>query len=911
MARRILGDLVHPEVRSLSLTLGIALAILLGVFASSGRAQTDFERLADDPALIERVDLTGEEYAGETYAWTGRAPIRHVFRREDGPTTATLWLRWGSKGDHRAARLRIGERSWVLERSAPDGFTWWPVLVPREWWSGEELSVGLDPIDGSGPHAFLSELRLRKTAELLAPEHLIEAEDLEGTWREQRNVSGYSGRGFRVSNADGVAEDTLSSMLEIEPGRWLVWCRGYEGNGQDRSFSLAIDGEVLPETHTSLERDAFEWQLAGEVVLEGAKHRLTVRDHGPGFECVDAIALTRDASFDPSLADRLREGPPGTEWHPDTMVDRLRERIVETTARSHRHFADRQSDLESWKAARPALIRGLRDVLGLEPLPERTPLNVRRVGTIERDGYRIEKIVFESRPGFEVPANVYVPSGIPDGERRAAVLNPVGHWGLSKAEPVVQSRCIGLARLGYVALTYDAFGQGERAIDGNGHGEYHRSVLVGRNNMTYMVWDTVRALDYLLTRDDVDPERIACTGASGGGLNTLYAAAIDERIRVAVPVVYVTGLEQFLETGITHCPCSHVNGLAGLGDMGDVAALTAPRAQLFITATRDSSFTPEGARVAEAQARPAYRLFGADDRLAVAEFDTGHDYDRDMREAMYRFLAVHLGGKEDRPVREPHFEVERDRAVLACYPAGRQPTSAVTVRDLGRRFAEQGEVTRAIDLGAAVAPVRERIDVDAGWRSLIERLSLEAPPRRVERWSTGTPFELRLTWSPGGAEGPTIVHLGGGTPSEPVLAVCSAWVRVEGLAAISSGVRHRMVTDSQLLGPGLPVLRAQAIASLFTGLKEEALGDWIVCTPESSLALSTLLAMDQATAGTVVYQRGLPGDWMELFDGSPAASAELTIWRGQERVDLSRRVEMLGSRWRTWPEDVPLEELLD
>jgi len=286
---------------------------------------------------------------------------------------------------------------------------------------------------------------------------------------------------------------------------------------------------------------------------------------------------------------------------PDDPVGRLIEETASRAEQSHREFARCMTDPRKRRECLSGLRRRLLRALGLYPAPLRTPLNVRRLGATDRGSYTVEKLVFESRPGFLVTANVYVPKGS-GPPKRAAVLCPCGHWANAKAQAQVQARCIGLAKLGFVVLTYDPFGQGERRVEGNGHHEYFKSVLVGRNNMTYMIWDSIRALDYLAGRPDVDPSRIGATGASGGGLNTFYLAAVDERVRVACPVVFVSRLREFLETRIRHCPCSHVNGLASFADEGTVLGLTAPRPVLLLTASDDPMFTPAGARNAVRQA---------------------------------------------------------------------------------------------------------------------------------------------------------------------------------------------------------------------------------------------------------------------------------------------------------------------
>ena len=176
---------------------------------------------------------------------------------------------------------------------------------------------------------------------------------------------------------------------------------------------------------------------------------------------------------------------------------------------------------------------------------DRTPLNARVIGTVERPGYRIEKVTFESRPRLYVTANLYVPAGT---GRRPAILGPLGHSANGKAWPSYQKLFSNLARKGYVVLAYDPFGQGERieypgsrpgqSALGGGTSEHEyagrRLILLGANFGLFRAWDGIRGIDYLLTRAEVDPERIGCCGQSGGGTLTQFLAALDSRIRVAV-----------------------------------------------------------------------------------------------------------------------------------------------------------------------------------------------------------------------------------------------------------------------------------------------------------------------------------------------------------------------------------------
>ncbi len=196
-------------------------------------------------------------------------------------------------------------------------------------------------------------------------------------------------------------------------------------------------------------------------------------------------------------------------------------------------------------------------VTKLGGFPERTPLNPQVVAKEDRDGYRIEKIIFESQPKHFVTAVLYLPEAEPP---YPGVLVPCGHSYNGKAADPYQRASILLAKNGMAALCYDPIDQGERfqLLDADGKPlaattKGHTmlgvgSILVGRNTATYRIWDGMRGIDYLQSRPEVDPERIGCTGNSGGGTLTSYLMALDQRIKCAAPSCYLTSFRRLMET---------------------------------------------------------------------------------------------------------------------------------------------------------------------------------------------------------------------------------------------------------------------------------------------------------------------------------------------------------------------------
>lgn len=340
--------------------------------------------------------------------------------------------------------------------------------------------------------------------------------------------------------------------------------------------------------------------------------------------------------------------------------------------------------------------RLIREAEGAALVPEReqAPLDARVLGVLRRDGYRIERLTFQTRPGCYATANVYVPAG--SGKRHPAVLCVHGHWRGARRDPVVQSRCIGLAKLGFLALALDAWGAGERGTV-PGENEYHGGLLgaslwpVDMPLHGLQLNDNVRALNYLQSRPDVDPERLGCTGASGGGNQTTYLSAFDDRIGCAVPVCSVGTFASYFTTA--SCVDEVLLGGLAIAEQGDLLGLVAPNALMVITASRDAPhFGPKVASEALARALPYFKACRREARLKHVVFDSGHDYSQPMREAMYGWMRRWLQNEGDgSPVPEPSLKLE-DPADLACFEPSARParvkTTVALVHERARRAAD-------------------------------------------------------------------------------------------------------------------------------------------------------------------------------------------------------------------------------
>ncbi len=356
---------------------------------------------------------------------------------------------------------------------------------------------------------------------------------------------------------------------------------------------------------------------------------------------------------------------------------------------------------------RAHVLVGLREMWG--PFPaERAPLNPRVVGSLERDEYVIDKLIFESRPRFYVTANLYRPKS-PAGKSPAIVF-PCGHSAEGKAGETYQRFCMLAARYGFVTLIYDPAGQGERLQLWDeekkasklrpGTGE-HRALgnqcyLAGLNLMGYRAWDASRAIDYLVSREDVDSQRIAMAGNSGGGMVTLQYAAFDQRIAAAFPSCAVASFPAKTRALLIADPEQVLYGTLARGiDHVELLSACAPKPLLIGSAIQD--YVPiEAARKTYRDVQRAYRIAGAEDRVAMAETDAGHGLNQELRVRAVDWLSRWLS-QTSREVVETDIPLSSVDE-LQCTETG-QVASALgsrTVVDLNQQRREEIACDRAV-----------------------------------------------------------------------------------------------------------------------------------------------------------------------------------------------------------------------
>jgi cephalosporin-C deacetylase-like acetyl esterase len=407
---------------------------------------------------------------------------------------------------------------------------------------------------------------------------------------------------------------------------------------------------------------------------------------------------------------------------------------------------------------------------------EKTPLKPQNVGTIDRGAYRIEKVIFESRPEVFVTANLYVPSH--HRPPYPGIVHPLGHAENGKASYTYQYVSQTLARKGYMVLPFDPFGQGERLQYFNARagkslygptGEHDQAgrpmLLLGAQFALYRVWDGIRALDYLLSRPEIDAERIGCMGQSGGGTMTMYLTALEPRIKVAVESdgnsENVAGPSYAPPGAVDDAEQNLAGSLAEGLDRGDLLLAFAPKPLLILYSQTDSGLTyaptyEEGTKEVYREVQAAYKLMDAVDKVGLFGSPLPHAYDFFNRRETYRWFNRWLGS-EEQGIEEEEFDnsapdalnctstgqvrtslggrsvvqLNADR-LRACVPASSAPNEIKAFRE---RI--QGTLKELLALPTEHTPLNSRIISSNAWREniVIDEFTFESEPLvRVAGW---------------------------------------------------------------------------------------------------------------------------------------------------------------------------------
>ena len=426
-------------------------------------------------------------------------------------------------------------------------------------------------------------------------------------------------------------------------------------------------------------------------------------------------------------------------------LNRFPRMVQEYFVRSVRRIEDkankRRADLKT-KADAEAYVLDVREKIqqSFGPWPEKTPLKPRITGVVERDAYKIENIIFESRPGFLVTANLYIPKGRPFP--LPGVVGTCGHSATGKMINLYQSFAQGLARQGYVVLIYDPISQGERlqypdenlkSKIGAGVGEHlyagNQQFLVGEFIGSWRAWDGIRALDYLLSRDEVDPKHIGVTGNSGGGTMTTWLAGVESRWTMAAPSCFVItfrrNTENELPADTEQCP---PNALALGLDHSDFLAAMAPKPVIILSKEGDY-FDARGAEESYQRLAHLYGLFDAEENVGLFIGPGYHGYSQENREAMYQWFNRATGVSD--ATSEPELVIEKDET-LYCTPRGQVcELNSRPIYSFTKELSEQLAKERRKNIPAPM--LKRRIAQVLGFRGFAALQSKEPPEYRILR----------------------------------------------------------------------------------------------------------------------------------------------------------------------------------
>ena len=307
--------------------------------------------------------------------------------------------------------------------------------------------------------------------------------------------------------------------------------------------------------------------------------------------------------------------------------------------------------LSEWNKVRAQRYNEYLEMMGLKDMPmngKRSDLNVKITGTIQKDGYRIEKLYYESLPGLYVPANLYIPDHIK--EKMPAILYVCGHSETQKV--AYQAHPRKFARLGFVCLIIETIQLGE--VRGEHHGCYSNGWFNwysrGYTPGGVELWNAIRGLDLLAARPEVDDEKMGVTGISGGGSQSWFIAAADPRVKAVSPVCGASTLEAQItsRTIDDHCDCMMPINSYQI-DFQNIGALIAPRPLLIGQADRDGWFTIESVRRLHEDIKKVYDLYGSSKNIGFIETPGGHSYHKTSRELIFSFFMEHLMGKKVMP----------------------------------------------------------------------------------------------------------------------------------------------------------------------------------------------------------------------------------------------------------------------
>ena len=317
--------------------------------------------------------------------------------------------------------------------------------------------------------------------------------------------------------------------------------------------------------------------------------------------------------------------------------------------------------LAEWEGRKAQLRKQILSASGLLPMPVKTPLNPQVFGRVENGNYSVEKVLLETMPGYYLGGNLYRPLG--RAGKFPAIASPHGHWTYGRLENTdlgsIPARCINLARQGYVVLAYDMVGYNDTIQTPHAFGGPAEQ-LWSFGPLGLQLWNSIRVVDFLESLPDVDPSRIAATGASGGGTQTFLLTAIDDRVKFSAPVNMISAIMQ------GGSPCENAPNLRVDAFNVEIGAMMAPRPLLMVSASGD--WTRNTPREEFPAIHGIYELYGKPENHETVQIDAPHNYNRQSREAVYRFFGKHiLGETDEKKLAERSFRPEQPQNLLALH----------------------------------------------------------------------------------------------------------------------------------------------------------------------------------------------------------------------------------------------------